>query len=711
MLSRAWWQKSPSSEWVCDRGEDEEESGVWTLSKAKDPLCARTLSHWPDFGIEDTVQLCGNSHALLAEHKRLNTGGVVRTRFPPEPNGYLHIGHAKSMNMNFKLAFEKLESGGGVHVKTRQTVFRYDDTNPAKESKEFVASLRKDVEWMGWTPFKVTHTSDYFDALYEMALELIMSGKAYVCEQTSAEIEACRVVAKARASMRKLREAGVEATELLIAQAKVDEPKAHESPYRDRSVAESLSMFQGMRRGVYPEGAVTLRLKMDSEASNFNMFDQVAYRVKHCPHPHVGDKWCIYPTYDYTHCIIDSLEHVDYSICTLEFETRRESYYWVLDALEIYRPRVFEMSRLNLTYTVLSKRKLTKLVQAGIVRGWNDPRMPTISGLRRRGYSPAAINAFCDDVGVTRNENLIEYSRLQHFARLDLEPRARRRMAVKQPLKLTITDFSSELSSRSFAAATDPELTLALSPTLYIDSNDFRDTDSADFFGLAPDKIVRLRHAINIRCDRVHYDDDKRPCLLECSVVADSLEPKGKLHWLSEADAVPCELRDYDHLFTVPKIDDDIWESQIDTANSEVVYSDALVHRHVLSDHDHEPIQFERLGFYIMDQDSTAERPVFNRTVDLRASAPNAKKAGVSRKQEQAEQLAKKEAAKHIHPHDMFKDAPEAYSQFDDDGVPTHDKDGKPLSKNAIKKLKKDWAKHKKLYDANQAASSSSPRP
>lgn len=689
MQSRSWWSLSPSSNWISPK--DEEESGVWQLKKSKDPLSARSLTHWCDYGKEDALQLCGNTDELLAEHKKLN-GRVVRTRFPPEPNGYLHIGHAKSMNMNFKLAFEKL---GGVEK--RETVFRYDDTNPAKESEEFIDSLRKDVEWMGWKPVCVTHTSEYFDTLHEMARELVEVGKAYVCEQTGAEIEACRAVAKARASLRAVADPSPE----LLKEARLDEPNAHESPFRNRPVEESREMFEKMRLGYYPEGAVTLRLKMDTDSANFNMFDQVAYRIKYVPHPHIGDGWCIYPTYDYTHCIIDSLEHVDYSICTLEFETRRESYYWVLDALDIYRPRVFEMSRLNITYTVLSKRKLTKLVEGKRVRGWNDPRMPTISGLRRRGYSPSALNAFCDDVGVTRNENLIEYSRLQHFARLDLEPRALRRMAVKQPLKITIANFDDE---KIFEGLNETKLTL--SKVVYIDSKDFRLEDSPDFYGLAPDKIVRLRHAVNIRCDKVDQEEGGASSLV-CTIVDDSLDPKGKLHWVSEADAVQCEIRDYEHLFTVPKIDDDTWESQINP-DSELVYSAALVHKIILDDKDEEPVQFERLGFYVKDCcDYSREGPlVFNRTVELRASAPESKKkneaqsgATASRKQEQAAQLAKLEAMKNIDPKDMFKTP--AFSKFDEDGVPTHDAAGEPLSKSSIKKMKKDWAKQKKLFDRN----------
>lgn len=337
-----------------------------------------------------------NSPELIAEHLKV-TQGKTRTRFPPEPNGYLHIGHAKSMNMNFELAFEKL----GVPPECRQTYFRYDDTNPEAESDEYIQSLREDVDWLGWKPNPTTFTSDYFHVLYDLAIKLIKNGKAYVCHQTKAQIEATREICR----------------------AKLQDPTAPgdpNSPWRNRPIEESLAEFENMRKGKYSASAATLRLKMDMTSPNPNMWDQVAYRIKYVPHPHAGSEWCIYPTYDYTHCIIDSLEHIDYSICTLEFETRRESYFWVLEALNLYRPKVYEMSRLNISYTVLSKRKLLKLVNCGYMRGWDDPRMPTIKGLRRRGYLPSIINAFCRDIGATRNANIVQYERLAAIARSTL---------------------------------------------------------------------------------------------------------------------------------------------------------------------------------------------------------------------------------------------------------------------------------------------------
>jgi len=355
-----------------------------------------------------------NSPELLEEHKKIN-GNKVRTRFPPEPNGYLHVGHAKSMNMNFDLAFQKL----GVPVENRETIFRYDDTNPEAESNEYIDSLREDVAWMGWIPSKVTHTSDYFGQLYDLAIELIKRDKAYVCHQTKADIEASREISRAKS-------------------ADPNIPGNPNSPWRDRPIEESLQEFVNMKNGKYAANAATLRLKMDMLSPNPNMWDQVAYRIKYVPHPHTGSEWCIYPTYDYTHCIIDSLEHIDYSICTLEFETRRESYFWVLEALDLYRPKVYEMSRLNISYTVLSKRKLLKLVNNGYMRSWDDPRMPTIKGLRRRGYTASILNAFCSDIGATRNMNIVQYEKLNSWARNNLHESSPRVMVVLKPLLVSV---------------------------------------------------------------------------------------------------------------------------------------------------------------------------------------------------------------------------------------------------------------------------------
>mmetsp|Transcript_11263 Transcript_11263/g.15466 ORF Transcript_11263/g.15466 Transcript_11263/m.15466 type:complete len:718 (-) Transcript_11263:181-2334(-) len=715
MLKSEWWSLSPSSAWIKKKEYTEEGSRkVWKLEKSKDPLLGRELPYWPNYGLPGASN-CGNSEEILEEHILVN-GSSVRTRFPPEPNGYLHIGHAKSMNMNFSLAFAKLG-----FVQNPETIFRYDDTNPEKETEEFVQSLRYDVEWMGWSPFQVSHTSDYFDVLYALALKLIDADKAYVCDQSAAEIEACRKVAKARLAIKALSAEKKEISSALRAEAKLDDPDADKSPYRKiRSVAQNRKLFQLMRAGAYDEGSRTLRLKMMNKGDgNLNMMDQVAYRIKFKPHPHVGDTWCIYPTYDYTHCVIDALEHVDYSICTLEFETRRESYYWVLDALDIYRPKVFEMSRLNLTYTVLSKRKLTKLVDSKRVRGWDDPRMPTISGMRRRGFSAKAINAFCTDIGVTRNENHVEYERLEHFVRLDLEATAKRRLAVKQPLRVHLTNFNDKFANTMVKSFNAPEFPgspndnhyqVNLTPTVYIDSNDFQAKEVDDFFGLTIGKVVRLRHCVNIRCDSITRTEKNAAPILNCTIVDDVLDPKGKIHWLSEADITACEFRDYDHLFKTTKIDDDDWENQLNP-NSEKVFF-GFVHKSMLNAKPLESVQFERLGYYVVDsKDSTPEALVFNRTLDLRSTktVDLTKKKERSRKDEQEALRLKKESLKSISPTDMFKVLDEykaLYSAFDNDGLPTHDANGEPLAKSAIKKLKKDQAKQKKLYDAFLASSS-----
>jgi len=429
-----------------------------------------------------------NSQELIEEHVKVS-GGKVRTRFPPEPNGYLHVGHAKSMNMNFELSFEKL----GVPIENRRTIFRYDDTNPDAESEEYITSLAQDVAWLGWKPERTTFSSDYFSILYEFAVKLIKNDKAYVCHQTKDEIEACRDIAR----------------------KKVADPTAPGdpcSPYRNRPIEESLRLFEDMRKGKFTESGATLRMKMDMTSPNPNMWDQVAYRIKYTPHPHAGDTWCIYPTYDYTHCIIDSLEHIDYSICTLEFESRRESYYWVLEALQLYRPKVYEMSRLNISYTVLSKRKLLKLVNGKVVRGWDDPRMPTIKGLRRRGYTAKILNAFCNEIGVTRNENTVQYERLAATARNVLHETSPRVMAVLDPILVVLSgvpdDASEPITVPDFPF--DPSRgshTVDLGSRVYIDQSDFREVDSEDYFGLAPNKAVTLKYAHKIHCDTVEKDD------------------------------------------------------------------------------------------------------------------------------------------------------------------------------------------------------------
>ena len=633
---------------------------------------------------------CENSEALLAAHKAV-MGGNVRTRFPPEPNGYLHIGHAKSMNMNFSLAFEKL----GVPKGQRQTMFRYDDTNPEAESKEYIDALRRDVEWLGWAPHETTFSSNYFHKLHEFAVQLIKDGKAYVCHQTKAEVEASRNICRARLG-------------------DPNAPGDPNSPWRNRSVDENLKEFEKMRKGMYDANAATLRMKIDMTHTNPNMWDFVAYRIRYMAHPHAGDEWCIYPTYDYTHCIVDALEDIDYSICTLEFENRRESYFWLLEALGIYRPKVYEMSRLNMTYTVLSKRKLLKLVNTNFLRGWDDPRMPTIRGLRRRGYTPAIINAFCTDIGVTRNENLIDYDRLAHIARLQLHETAPRVMGILDPIKVTLTcDDAVKCEIKPPTVVTVPDFPfdtsrgthdVSFGVEIFIDRNDFRTEDDPNFYGLAPGKIVGLKYACHIKCDTVETDSNGKVTSLKCSIVSDPNVPaKGMLHWVPQETAVNLEVRWYDHLFTVEQPDDN-WEAQLNRS-SEIVYANAVVDPSLLK---YKGIaewhcQFERVGFFVIDEDTTEDRVVLNLTVALRDSRPKAvANKGKSRKEEQARQLAEKLARMSIRPEDMFTNQIDMYSKFDENGVPSHNASGEPLTKSAIKKLKKEWDKQKKLFEGNK---------
>jgi len=697
-----------------------------------------------------------NTPALEAQHREV-TKGKVRTRFPPEPNGYLHIGHAKSMHMNFHLAFEKL----GVPEAMRETVFRYDDTNPEAESQEYIDSLREDVEWLGWTPVQTTFTSDYFDKLYELAVQLIRDGKAYVCHQTGEEISKSRGIAKEKA-------------------ANPDFEGDPNSPWRDRPVEESLNvwkeggrekeegfflclvdclvyvcvcvfvssfrqpllvsdsfflhpslppslpplpqLFDDMRLGKIKENTATLRLKMDMTSPNFNMYDQVAYRIKFIPHPHAGDKWVIYPTYDYTHCIIDSLEHIDYSICTLEFETRRESYYWVLEALQLYRPKVYEFSRLNITYTVLSKRKLLKLVKGNQVQGWDDPRMPTIKGLRRRGYTADILNAFCKDIGVTRNENIIQYERLQHWARTILNETASRTMGVLDPILLTITNLPSPLPLEASDFPFAPERgthPLLLTPQVYIDSSDFRQEDSKDYFGLAPGKSAILKYAFPVRVDEVILNEEGK--VVELKATADregsGPKPKGAITWVSaeEGKSVPTEFRLYNHLFTVESPGDETWEKELNPLSLER-REGGRVDVSVLKGGEMPPVfstfQLERVGYFTVDPDSTKEKLVLNRVVTLKEGGVKKEEGegggdggkGKSRKEEQARQLAEKEARKNLDPKEMFKveGESEKYGGFDEDGVPTKDAQDEVLSKSLVKKLKKEWEKQKRLFESNQ---------
>ena len=642
-----------------------------------------------------------NSAKLEEEHKKF-VGHKVFTRFPPEPNGYLHIGHAKSMNMNFSLSFDRL----GVDSVNRQTYLRYDDTNPEAESMEYITSIREDVEWLGWKPEPITSSSDYFDKLHDLAIELIKRGKAYVCHQTKDDIEKSREICKAK-----------------IADPQNTSLGNPNSPWRDRSIEENLKHFDLMKKGYYESSEAVLRMKMDMTHPNPNMWDHVAYRVRYVPHPHSGNKYCIYPTYDYTHCLVDSLEHIDYSICTLEFEIRRESYFWLLEALDLYRPKVFEMSRLNITYVLLSKRKLLKLVKSGLVRGWDDPRMPTIKGLRRRGYTASVLNSFCNEIGVTRNENLVQYEKLTNCARNELNTAAPRLMACLDPIKI-ILNISNDLTEETKEKVRigksicipdfpqDPSRgshEVIFEKEIYIDSSDFKSIDESGFYGLAPNKTVALKYlSCHIRCVKFDDDNNGNPKVIYCDVINDpQTQAKGVLQWVPVSSAVTAEIRMYSHLFTVEEPGDN-WEAELNP-NSEIVKNgvvDSSIHSDKFSNTTH--VQFERIGYFVKDTDTTEKKLVFNLTVPLKDSKPKGSGdsdtnalsgAGKSRKEEQARQLAEKMAKMQIAPAELFRSQTDKYKLFDDDGIPTQDINGEPLSKSARKKLIKEMDKHKKIFE------------
>ena len=519
---------------------------------------------------ESFPETSGPSHfireIILEDLKAGKYGGRVHTRFPPEPNGYLHIGHAKSICLNFGLA---AEFGGKCNL-------RFDDTNPTKEESEYVESIIADVRWLGfdWED-RLFYASDYFDQLYAWAVQLIKAGKAYVCDLNADQIRQYR--------------------------GTLTEP-GWESPYRNRSVAENLDLFERMRAGEFPDGSRTLRAKIDMASPNLNMRDPVMYRILHAEHHRTGGKWCIYPMYDYAHGQSDSIEGITHSICTLEFEDHRPLYDWYLEQLGVYRPRQIEFARLNLTNTVLSKRKLLTLVQNGDVGGWDDPRMPTISGMRRRGFTPEAIRNFCDRIGVAKFSGTIEASLLDHFVREDLNKRAPRVMAVLRPLRLIIDNYPEGLVEEVEAVNNPEDASMGtrkapFSRVLYIERDDFREDPPPQYFRLAPGREVRLRYGYFVRCTGVVKDE------LHCTYdpatrggnAPDGRKVKSTIHWVSAAHAIDAEVRLYDNLIlevlTGCKI-----EPNLPTGRC----------------------QFERLGYFCVDPDSTPEKPVFNRTVTLR---------------------------------------------------------------------------------------------
>lgn len=525
---------------------------------------------------------------LLQKHLK-ETGGKVICRFPPEPNGYLHIGHAKSMNLNF--SYPK-KTGG-------YTILRYDDTNPEAEKLEYIESIQNDVKWMGHSPAQINYSSDYFTRLYELAIELIKADKAYVDHQTPDEMADYR-------------------------------EKRMDSPYRNRPIEESLRLFEDMKNGKFEEGKATLRMKMNMQSDNTVMRDMVAYRVKFTPHPHSGDKWVVYPTYDYTHCLVDSLENITHSLCTLEFLPRRESYYWLIDALGLYKPLVWEYSRLNITNVVLSKRKLIKLVNDGIVKGWNDPRMPTISGLRRRGYTSKSINHFCDLVGVTTSNNIIDMNLLEHCLREDLDVIASRVMVVLDPLKVTITNMEGGDIKDAIVAQNHPKDSsrgtrmVPFTKVVYIERSDFRMEDVKGYKRLALNKEVGLNHVgCAIKCNKAHTDAAGNVTELEATVDwhPSKKQVQGYIHWVCEPapgmEPMSIEVRMYDRLFMSkdPQSLGDKWMEDVNPNSVKVLK--CFAEPSLRDAHIGEQRQFERTGFFCVDPDTTPEKMVWNRSVTL----------------------------------------------------------------------------------------------
>jgi glutaminyl-tRNA synthetase len=524
--------------------------------------------------------------------------GRVQTRFPPEPNGYLHLGHAKSICLNFGLA---AEFGG-------KTNLRFDDTNPEKEEQEYVDSIICDVRWLGFDwQGRMFYASDYFDQLYEWAKQLIRAGKAYVDDLSAEEIRKTR--------------------------GTLTEPGTN-SPYRDRSVEENLDLFERMRAGEFPDGSRTLRAKIDMALPNLNMRDPVMYRILHAEHHRTGNKWCIYPLYDFAHGQSDSLEEVTHSICTLEFEDHRPLYNWFIEQLGIFHSQQIEFDRLNLTYTLLSKRKLLQLVNEGHVRGWDDPRMPTLSGVRRRGYTPEALRNFCNAIGVSKTNGTIELAMLEHFLREDLNKRALRVMAVLRPLKLVIDNYP-EGQTEEMDAINNPEDESAgkrkvpFSRELYIERDDFRENPPKQFYRLSPGREVRLRYGYLVTCTNVVKDATGEVIEVHCTYdpatrggnAPDGRKVKSTIHWVSAAHAMGAEVRIYDNLFTKEDPndveEDKSWTSNLNPNSLEVI-GDAKLEPSLANATAGSNYQFERLGYFSLDRDSKPGAPVFNRTVALK---------------------------------------------------------------------------------------------
>ncbi|MBN1948734.1 MAG: glutamine--tRNA ligase/YqeY domain fusion protein [Candidatus Cloacimonetes bacterium] len=538
--------------------------------------------------------------AIIDEDNRTGKhDGRVHTRFPPEPNGYLHIGHAKAIHLDFGLAEEY---GGKCNL-------RFDDTNPEKEDMEYVEAIKKDIQWLGYDwEDRLYFASDYFDQMYEYAVQLVREGKAYVCSLNDEEIRQYR--------------------------GTVTEP-GRNSPYRERSVEENLQLLERMKNGEFPDGAHTLRAKIDMAHPNMKMRDPLIYRIRHTYHYRTANNWCIYPMYDYAHCLEDSIERITHSLCSLEFEVNRPLYDWFLDELRVFHPQQIEFARFNMSYTIMSKRKLLRLVREGYVNGWDDPRLPTLSGLRRRGYTPESIRSFMDRVGVAKTESIVDYALLEFFIREDLNRRTPRVMAVLNPLKVVIDNYPEDLTEE-MEAVNNPEdaamgcRSVPFSKVLYIEREDFMEDPPRNFFRLAPGREVRLRYAYFIRCDRVVKDPDSGEIIeIHCTYdpetkggnAPDGRKVKATLHWVSATHSIPAEIRLYDKLF-LQENPEDVAEGEdfLTKLNPESrkILKGCFLEPGLQDINPGDTFQFERMGYFCCDPDSTPDLPVFNRTVTLR---------------------------------------------------------------------------------------------
>ncbi len=533
---------------------------------------------------------------MLADIQVGKHGGRIQTRFPPEPNGYLHIGHAKAICLDFGLA---AEFGGKCNL-------RFDDTNPSKEDTEYVEAIEADVQWLGFQWDGLYYASDYFQQLYDWAIQLIQAGKAYVCDLTADEIREYR--------------------------GTLTEP-GKESPYRNRSVEENLDLFARMKQGEFPDGSRTLRAKIDMASSNLNFRDPVMYRILHLEHHQTGSEWCIYPMYDYAHGQSDSIEQVTHSMCTLEFDNNRPLYNWFIEQLGIFPSQQYEFDRLNLTYTIMSKRKLLKLVQDKLVNGWDDPRMPTLSGMRRRGYTPEAIRNFCASLGVSKTNGTTQLQQLEYYVREDLNKHALRVAAVLKPLKIVLTNYPDDLVEEMDAVNNPEDATagtrkIPFSKVLYIEQDDFREVPPPKFYRLSPGKEVRLRYGYIIKCEEVVKDAEGNIVELRCTYdpetrsgnPASTRKVKATIHWVSAAHALDAEVRMYDTLFTKEN-PEEVEEGQDFTANLNPNSLEVLTSKVEPSLQNAVAgarYQFERMGYFCVDPDSAPGKLVFNKTIGLK---------------------------------------------------------------------------------------------